>query len=67
MVSSKNNMWSELWKLKIALKLRCCANLSAFWEEYNGDSEDARIPFNNMFTTFNNCQTPSNTFKAMYT
>eukprot|EP00972_Heterocapsa_arctica_P005097 756628-Heterocapsa_arctica.AAC.1 len=32
------------------LKLRCCATLSAFCEECNGDSEDARRPLNNFWT-----------------
>eukprot|EP00972_Heterocapsa_arctica_P054580 8039873-Heterocapsa_arctica.AAC.1 len=49
-----------LLKLKIGLKLRCCAKLSASCEETNGDSEDARRPCKNL-------RKPSNTFKAIYT
>eukprot|EP00972_Heterocapsa_arctica_P088210 13006505-Heterocapsa_arctica.AAC.1 len=47
-------------KLNIGLKLRVCAQFSAFCEQYDGDSEDARRPFNNL-------QQPSRTFKATYT
>eukprot|EP00972_Heterocapsa_arctica_P043947 6490283-Heterocapsa_arctica.AAC.1 len=38
------NYWSVLLKLNIGLRLRCCGQLSAFREESNGDSEDARRP-----------------------
>eukprot|EP00972_Heterocapsa_arctica_P100201 14774733-Heterocapsa_arctica.AAC.1 len=40
--------WSMLLKLRIGLKLRFSAKVSAFCEEYNGDSEDARRPFKNL-------------------
>eukprot|EP00972_Heterocapsa_arctica_P006131 903023-Heterocapsa_arctica.AAC.1 len=39
------------------LKLRCCAKRSAFCEEYNGDSEDARRPVKNLQKPSNNFQT----------
>eukprot|EP00972_Heterocapsa_arctica_P092475 13640095-Heterocapsa_arctica.AAC.1 len=52
--------WSVFLKLKIALKLRCFAKLSALRKESDGESEDARRPLENLPTT-------SKTFKAIYT
>eukprot|EP00972_Heterocapsa_arctica_P115369 16447346-Heterocapsa_arctica.AAC.1 len=40
-------VWSMCLKLRMGLKLRFCAKLSAFCEESNGDREDARRPFKN--------------------
>eukprot|EP00972_Heterocapsa_arctica_P102390 15086385-Heterocapsa_arctica.AAC.1 len=55
-------VWSMPLKFNIDIKLRCCATRSTFCEECNGDSEDARRPFQNLqkpSNTFNNLQTPS--------
>eukprot|EP00972_Heterocapsa_arctica_P080749 11898372-Heterocapsa_arctica.AAC.1 len=51
-------------RFNICLKLRCCAKLAAFCKEYNGDSGNARKPFK---TNTKNLETPSKTFKAIYT
>eukprot|EP00972_Heterocapsa_arctica_P023669 3487463-Heterocapsa_arctica.AAC.1 len=51
--------WSLLLKLKIGLKLRCCAKVSAFCEESNGDSEDARRPFKQTQKPSKTVQKPS--------
>eukprot|EP00972_Heterocapsa_arctica_P062306 9183751-Heterocapsa_arctica.AAC.1 len=48
--------WSVFLKLKVGLKLRVCAKLSAFCGEYNGDGEDARRPFSNLSNNINNLQ-----------
>eukprot|EP00972_Heterocapsa_arctica_P025589 3765364-Heterocapsa_arctica.AAC.1 len=42
--------------LQIGLKLRCCAKQSAFCGESNGDSEDARRPFEDRSETLKNLQ-----------
>eukprot|EP00972_Heterocapsa_arctica_P078143 11524447-Heterocapsa_arctica.AAC.1 len=48
-------------KIDIGLNLICCVTLSAFCEEPNGDSEDART----QLKTFENLQRPSTTFNNL--
>eukprot|EP00972_Heterocapsa_arctica_P016839 2486031-Heterocapsa_arctica.AAC.1 len=55
----KQQVWSMCLKLKIGLKLRLNANLSAFCKESDGDSEDAGRPLENLQTHCKHLHKPS--------
>eukprot|EP00972_Heterocapsa_arctica_P006956 1018819-Heterocapsa_arctica.AAC.1 len=61
MGNKQKHCWSASLKLEIGLKLRCCANVLAFCEASNGDSEDARRPSAKPIKTL------TQTFEATYT